>query len=264
MATWATKRKLTYASGVIAAALVIIGIPAFLLLYKAPTCSDGIQNEGEQGIDCGGPCRTLCQTDFLSPVVVWANSEEVTPGHYNLGAYIENPNIDGGATNVPYQFSVFDSQGIFITRVTGTMDIPPNRNTLAFIGSVNMGQRVPAAGGVQFSFTSAPVWAKAGDTLGNLSISNKQYNEDSSGASLQATITNTGLTSYNNMTVFSILSDANGNELAFSKTFIDSIAGGASVVAPFTWPTSFNGAVVSEDILPVVSPSFDSPQNSTN
>ncbi len=258
MATWATKRKLTYISGVIVAAVVIIGIPAFLLFYKAPTCSDGIQNEGEQGIDCGGPCRTLCQTDFLSPVVVWASSEEVAPGLYNLGAYIENPNIDGGAVNVPYQFSVFDSQGILITHVTGTMNIPPNRNTLAFVGAVNMEQRIPAAGGVQFSFIASPTWAKAEDTLGNISISNKQYTEDSSGASLQATITNTALTPYNNLTVFSVLSDANGNEIGFSKTAINQIAGGASVVAPFTWPASFNGAVVSEDILPVVTPSFDS------
>jgi hypothetical protein len=258
MATWATKRKLTYASGIIVAAGIIIGIPAFLLLYKAPTCSDGIQNEGEQGIDCGGPCRTLCQDDFLSPVVVWASSEEVQPGLYNLGAYVENPNVDGGAVNVPYQFSVFDDQGILITRVSGTMTIPPNRNTLAFIGAVNMGQRVPAQGGVQFEFTSPPVWAKAEDTLSNISISNKQYSEDSSGASLQATITNTGLTAYNDMTVYSVLSDVNGNELAFSKTYINSIAGGASAVAPFTWPTSFNGAVVSEDILPVVTPAFDS------
>jgi len=258
MATWATKRKLTYTSGIIVAAIVIIGIPAFLIFYKAPTCSDGIQNQGEQGIDCGGPCRTLCQTDFLPPVVEWASSEEVTPSHYNLAAYIQNPNIDGGAVNVPYQFSVFDSQGVLITKVNGYVDIPPNRNTLAFMGNIDMEQRIPASGGVQFSFVTPPIWAKAQDTLGNIVISNKQYNEDSSGASLQATISNTGLTPYNNVTVFSILSDANGNEIGFSKTFINQIAGGASAVAPYTWPKSFNGNVVSEDVLPVVTPVFDS------
>ena len=26
----------------------------------APTCSDGIQNQGETGIDCGGPCPAIC------------------------------------------------------------------------------------------------------------------------------------------------------------------------------------------------------------
>jgi hypothetical protein len=30
-----------------------------------PTCSDGIQNQGETGIDCGGPC-TACQTQLCN------------------------------------------------------------------------------------------------------------------------------------------------------------------------------------------------------
>ena len=25
-----------------------------------PICSDGIQNQGETGFDCGGPCTTTC------------------------------------------------------------------------------------------------------------------------------------------------------------------------------------------------------------
>ena len=256
MATWATKRKISYSLGVIVALVVVIGIPAFLLLYKAPTCADHVQNQGEQGIDCGGPCRTLCQNSFLPPIVLWASSEKVAPGLYNVAAYVENPNPNGGAVNVPYQFSVFDDQGILITKANGTMTIPPNRNTLAFVGAVDVGQRIPAAGGVQFSFLAPPHWMEAQDNLSAVSISNKQYAEDSNSASLQATVSNTGLLSYRNLTVFAILSDANGNELAFSKTAINSLLSGASVVAPFTWPTSFNGAVVSEEILPVVAPSF--------
>jgi hypothetical protein len=257
MASWATKRKLTYLSGVTVAAVIIVGIPLFLLLYKAPTCSDGIQNQGEQGIDCGGPCRKLCQNDFLAPVVTWTDAQKVVPGLYNLAAYVENPNVNGAATNVSYQFSVFDSQGILITQINGVMDIPSNRNTLAFVGAVNMGQRIPAPGGVRFSFLSPPTWLKSEDTLGNITITNKQYSEDSAGASLQATMVNNGLTAYSNMTVFAVLSDAQGNEIGFSKTFINSLAGGAQTVAPFTWPTSYNGTVVSEEILPVIPPVFD-------
>jgi len=29
-----------------------------------PTCNDGIQNQGEEGTDCGGPCPQLCSTCF--------------------------------------------------------------------------------------------------------------------------------------------------------------------------------------------------------
>lgn len=30
----------------------------FALMFKLPTCSDGIQNQGEEGVDCGGPCAS--------------------------------------------------------------------------------------------------------------------------------------------------------------------------------------------------------------
>lgn len=31
-----------------------------------PTCSDGIQNQGETGVDCGGPCSSACQPSTCS------------------------------------------------------------------------------------------------------------------------------------------------------------------------------------------------------
>jgi hypothetical protein len=33
-----------------------------------PTCSDGIQNQGETGIDCGGPCATVCPPEIIPTV----------------------------------------------------------------------------------------------------------------------------------------------------------------------------------------------------
>lgn len=35
--------------------------PYLTVCYQAPTCSDGLSNQGEQGVDCGGPCAPcLC------------------------------------------------------------------------------------------------------------------------------------------------------------------------------------------------------------
>lgn len=31
---------------------------------SCPTCSDGKQNQAEEGVDCGGPCPTTCQTEL--------------------------------------------------------------------------------------------------------------------------------------------------------------------------------------------------------
>ena len=33
----------------------------------APTCDDGVQNDAEEGVDCGGPCKASCPAFDLSP-----------------------------------------------------------------------------------------------------------------------------------------------------------------------------------------------------
>ena len=255
MASWANRRKLTYISVTVITLVIVVGVPTFFLLYKPPTCSDGIQNQGEQGIDCGGPCRTLCQSDFLAPSIIWAKYEPVAPGIYNLAAYVENPNINGAAVNVPYSFSVYDNQGLLIVEKEGTMTIPANRNTLAFVGGVNTGQRIPFK--VTFQFTAPPLWQKSHDTLSNLVVTNKSYTESANSAALQVTFGNNALTPYDTITTYVVLSDANGNAIGFSKSEIDEIAPGAKTTIPFTWPFSLKGAVVTEDVYPVISPTFD-------
>jgi len=228
---------------------VIFGIPAFLVLYKAPTCSDGVRNGNEQGVDCGGSCQRLCQSSFALPSVAWARSEQVAPGLYNLAAYIINPNKSGEALNVPYTMTAYDNQGISIVDQSGTVSLPPNRNTLAFSPSVDMGKRIPAR--IAFIFDAAPDWHKQADSLSALAIGSKSYVEDNTGSSLSVVLSNTSVYDLSNITVYVVLSDRAGNELGFSKTVIDMIPAKQSVTAPFTWPVTRNGKVISIDVLPV-------------
>ena len=250
MASWSSRRKFTYGSVVIGGIILIVGLPTFLLFYKAPTCADGKQNQGEDGIDCGGPCVKLCPSSFLPPEVIWTRSEPVAPGLYNVGAYIVNNNLNGAAYNVPYEMQLFDADGILITNKSGSITIPPHRNTIAFQGSISTEKRTPAK--TIITLGSAQ-WVSASDELGNLAITDKKYSEDQNSSSLQVTLANNGLTAYKNLTVYVVLYDANSNAIDFSRTVIDSVpANGGSIVAPFTWPVSHNGQVVSIEVLPVL------------
>ena len=229
---------------------MIVGLPAFLLLYKAPTCSDGKQNQGEGGIDCGGPCKLLCQSAFLPPEVIWTKSEPVAPSLYNVAAYVVNNNLTGAAYNVPYEMQLFDDQGILITSKEGTLTIPSHRNTLAFQGSVSTQKRILTKAIITLG---SPQWLKETDELGNLVIADKKYSEDQNSSSLQVTLQNNAVTPYNNLSIYVVLYDADGNAVDFSKTIIDSVpANGGTIVAPFTWPVSHNGQVVSIEVLPVL------------
>lgn len=255
MATWAGQRKTLYISIITIVMVFGVGLPAFLFFYDKPTCSDGILNRGEQGVDCGGVCPRLCQSAFLPPSVQWSKLENVAPGLYNLAAYIVNPNTNGAAINIPYKFSLYDAQGGFITDVAGVTTLSPHRNTVAFVGAVNTQKRTPVR--AIFEFTAAPNWQKSYDTLDKLSITNKQYNEDADSSSLTVKLTNEALLPYTNVYVFAILADSLGNTIGFSRTYIDEIAPESSAIAPFTWPVSHSGRVASIEILPIVVPVID-------
>ena len=56
--SWAAKKQLTY---LLFALVAVAGlIAAIWLNITAPSCTDGKQNQDEQGIDCGGVCAKEC------------------------------------------------------------------------------------------------------------------------------------------------------------------------------------------------------------
>ena len=249
MASWSQRRKLAYSGGIVFFVVLIVGLPLFLYLYKTPTCSDGIKNGDEKGVDCGGSCQKLCLDSFLAPQVSWSRIENVAPGLYHVATYIVNPNPKAVALDVPYHVVIYDNAGVEITEYTGTVTLAPQRNTLAFNASVSTGKRVPAK--ALFEFTSAPQWQTAGDPLAALSVTDKKYTEDDAGASLSVSLANSSIYQIGTVDVYAVLYDQDGNALGFSKTVIDRIPAHASVIAPFTWPTSFGGKVISIEVLPV-------------
>lgn len=249
MSSWSKRRKSLYAT---VATIIVVGVfivPAFLIFYKAPTCSDGVRNGSEQGVDCGGACQRLCQSAFLPPALAWTRFEQVAPGLYNVAAYIVNPNTEGEATRVPYHLALYDDRGVLITDTTGTVTLPPHRNTIAFKGAVDAGKRIPAK--ALFEFTAAPDWHFRTDPLSAVTIGDKKYTEDESGSSLTVVVRNTSVHPLDNISVYAILYDKDSNAIGFSKTILDEIPPQGSTFAPFTWPINRHDTVISFDVLPV-------------
>ena len=249
MSSWSKRRKSIVAIIVLIIVVGAIGVPGFLLVYEAPTCTDGVMNGKEQGIDCGGSCVRLCQNSFLAPSVAWTRFERVAPRLYNLATYIVNPNIEGEAVDVPYHIVLYDAKGSFISDTPGVVTLPPHRNVIAFQGAVDIGQRTPAK--ALFEFTAAPSWHKKTDGLTALSIGDKKYTEDELGSSLIVTLKNTSVYRLVNIGVYVVLYDKDGNAIGFSKTVVDEVPPQGTALAPFTWPIHREGKVISIEVLPV-------------
>ncbi len=244
--TWAGKRKVLYSLLLLGVALLII-IPVAYTLYPKPSCFDGRQNQDEQGIDCGGSCAKVCVEKTTPPRVLWARSFEVGAGVYSVAAYVSNPNISLGSSNVPYTFKIYDEKNILITKRSGVATILPNVDFPIFEGIIETGNRIPAR--VFFAFTATPLWQQLSEQVRLSSGNTVLLNEDGK-PRLSTVITNPGIAAVKNVSVIAILYDSNGTAIAASQTIIDEIPKGDSQTAVFTWPAPFGKPVSRIEVSP--------------
>ncbi|MFA6227280.1 MAG: hypothetical protein WC631_02300 [Candidatus Paceibacterota bacterium] len=240
--SWAQRRKATYLSGIILFFIIIILIIVVPRLFKTATCFDGIKNQSEIGIDCGGPCQIICRAEYSDPIVQWVRWAKVTSsGTYNVLAYIENPNIGSGAYDAPYNFKIYDKDGVLLFEKYGNAYIPPNKKFAIFEDGINLLDKTPSR--INFTFTTGAVWQKMDNReLGIVSDSNI-LSKESLKPRLDSVIRNKTLRDIKDIEVIAILYDSNNNAVAFSRTKIDLLDKESTQNIVFTWPEPFSGKV---------------------
>ncbi|MBU1292182.1 hypothetical protein KKH07_01715 [Patescibacteria group bacterium] len=110
--------------------LILIGIG--FLIYSSwikpkPSCFDGIQNQEEEKIDCGGSCQPCELVNIKNIEVISVKVVSSQNNFYDLAAKIKNPNQNYGSGKVPYQFELYDSQDNLIVQYSGLTYILPNQ-----------------------------------------------------------------------------------------------------------------------------------------
>lgn len=82
-------------------------------LKPAPGCFNGVQDKGEQGIDCGGVCSRACGLSDL--VGIQAEGQPMvfhpTPSTVSVMVEVKNPNPGFSARKFYYKFSLLDAAG---------------------------------------------------------------------------------------------------------------------------------------------------------
>ena len=246
--SWAQRRKATYLSGVSLFFIIIILIIVVPKLFKTATCFDGIKNQNETGIDCGGPCQTLCKAGYINPVVQWVRWAKVTSsGAYNFLAYVENPNIGAGVYSAPYDFKIYDKDDVLLFEKNGITYIPPNKNFAIFEDGVNILDKTPAR--ISFTFAPGATWQKMDNRELGVVSDSSVLSKESTKPRVDAVIRNKTLQELKNIEVVAILYGSNDNAVAFSRTKIDSLAGESIQNAVFTWPEPFSSKIYRIEIV---------------
>ena len=247
--SWAQRRKATYIFAILLVMAIIVSVVLYFSLKKIPSCSDGKQNQGEVGIDCGGPCQILCRAQYNDPVIIWGPrwQKVLSSGLYNFLTYAQNPNIGEGAYNVNYVLKIYDKDNLLLKQVSGVTYIPPNTNFVIFDDNINLFDKIPAR--TEFRFSGNPVWQKIMSKESDITAISKQLSNENTKPKLLVTMKNNTLNLIQNIEAVAILYDENGNAIAFSKTKIDSIDGDATSDIVFTWPEAFTSKIVRIDIV---------------
>lgn len=244
--SWSARRQLLYYGvvGVLLLVLVLVGWQSFFA--RMPTCSDGVQNSSERGVDCGGSCARVCTEEVREPVLLWSRAFPSGSQRYTAAAYIQNSMAGAGAKRVAYSFRLFDDNNVLVVERTGIADIPPLRTVPIIENNIDVGNRTVAR--TLFEFTSEPVWNMVpADQLPQLRIIDQALLPD--GTRLSANIRNDSLEEVRDIVAIGIVFDESGTARAASKTFIERVARQSSEPIIFTWPNGFEGVSRAEITL---------------
>lgn len=236
--TWSQKRKIAYLSAVLVPVALLSAYLTYSFFDREPTCNDGIQNQNERGVDCGGVCERICQAQVPSPALMWARSFAVTEDIANSVAYYENPNSSLVARDVPFVFELRDSENLLIAQRQGTVDIPPRSTFAVFAGGIEIDGRNP----VRTTFRLGdPYWQSADPSITRslTSIEDTVLSPNLPQPRLEAEVANISVLNIGELELVSIIYDGAGNAVQASRTFINDIPAGSSKDVTFTWRQPF-------------------------
>ncbi len=246
--SWSSRRRSLYFLIFFIAVAAIAGGILYSFFYEAPTCTDGIQNGMEEGVDCGGGCPIICSFSAAEPIVHFSRLFEIIPGVYTVVALVENPNPSVAAYDLPYTFKLRGTDSILVKEEKGVMYLPAKGVVPVFVTGVETGSRVPTR--VEFAL-GAPTWTTETPNTFDLSINDIDLSREDTAPRLTARLTNHSLNMIPTLPLVAILYDADENALHASRTILKNVAGEGTADLVFTWPEVFERKVGNIEIIPV-------------
>ncbi len=250
--SWAMRRRIIVfitlgALGVAFAATVFISVT-----HQTPSCVDGVQNQNETGVDCGGSCTYLCTAQVQPPTVLFTKAVSNGAGRVDVIASIENKNATAAAKNVPYRVRVYGANQVVLREVTGTLDLPPAKTQPVFIPGLASTQQTVTNAFLEID-SAAPKWfTLSADPRVVPKVSNTKLGGTNTAPRIEATLSNSSATPLFAVQVVVLVRDVEGNVIGASSTVLPTIPGQGAAVASFTWNGAFVGTATNIEVVPII------------
>lgn len=239
---WGQRRRVSIAVSIvlILASFTILGWYAFV--YVPPSCSDGLQNQDERGIDCEGTCARMCVIPRVD--AVWSRAVKTADGVYHGVAFIKNPEPSSSATGLTYIMSLYDAGNILVAERRGTFDLTSGETRVIFEPNIITRERTPVRTLMKIDGGN---WLRAEQVASLIRVLPGTVNSEK--RELTATIENTTPTPIDGIVADALLYDREGVLVTASETRVPVLPARARQDIVFTWPDAFSRPVTTSDIV---------------
>lgn len=191
---------------------------------STPSCSDGIKNQQESDIDCGGPHCLQCELKHLTLKID-------KPTFFDAGQFkttavvkITDPSFDYGSRNFNYEFQVINKLGGAIaTRpgLSGTSYISVGESKYLVVPAIDIDPR--DVGRVVINIPN-PTWElKENLPHYSLSFESLKLSINNKSPQVSGMLNNSSASIYDTISVIGVLFDKSGNPISASTTELNNI-----------------------------------------
>jgi len=247
------KTKQLVIGGVYVLILLLIIYGIYARLKPGPSCTDGIKDQNETGVDCGGVCLNQCVVTASSQLAVQSTGfvESGVGSDFDVYGVVANPNQTLGSQTFSYQFTVKDAGGTVLATRNGTSFILPGDTK--YIIEPNL----PLTGSpakVELAI-SDPQWIEANEFYEKpqLTVVNKNYDQITGGvgfAEATGLLKNESPLDFSQIKLDIILKDDQGRVVALNSTVMNTVQAGENRDFRVTWPNRFSGNVANMEVQP--------------
>jgi len=248
--SWAGNQRLLIIATILFVVLTVLSVILVLTLPKEPSCSDGIQNQDENGIDCGGSCAYLCNADLAQPSTSYIRTLE-QHGRIDVVALIKNNESSAHVKNAKYVVELYSPEGALLVTYRGEIDLPPGEEVPIFIPGIAPTGLV--VGRALLTFEKDSLMFTRGGALRTLPRADAVLLSGTEDAPrISAHLFNPGARALEDLTVIVVVQDTEGNIMAASQTLVERLSAQSSEEITFSWNEPFIAAPGPVEIRAVV------------
>ena len=206
------------------------GLFYFLYLaFRAPAgCTNGRQDSGEEGLDCGGVCANICLPSSFEKLEVSGLVDilKISQNQTVLVADIQNSNQDIAAKEFEYSFEIKNEQNEIIGSVSGKSFAYAGelKHLVGFFRSKDAG----SVSGAEIKFAKEE-WIKAFEfPRPAVDFVEKRTNQTDTGVEAVGRIINRDVVSLSKVEIVAIFKNGYGSIVGVSQTELENIGPGES------------------------------------